>query len=680
MDITFVGGNNITLSADTAGSKMVISAGNYLTTAMASNRGSDFMGTNTALTANGVSVTANSSGLSLNFPAFLTTAAQSNQVINSINGSTGTFSFNTGSSLSSSRVGNAITFGLASNITTALQSAGAYLTTARASNDAIGLNSALTANGVSVTANSSGLSLNFPAFLTTAQSPGAYLTTAMQSGSQSQVWVMGNSSGTIGGTNISGTMFSNGLSLSANAPAAGVGIAAGTRTATTAGNILFDSGNGITFGLNAVGGSVMTASHNGLTTAAQSNQVVNSLNGSTGQISLNVGSSLSSSTAGSSITFGLASNITTALQSAGAYLTTAMASNRGSDFVQATAAFAGTNASGTINSNGISVSVAAPGGGGGVMISAGTNSRSTGTVDFENSNGVSFGMDTNGTITASVVQPATLSQFANAQILINTSNNVGVAGGNAPIFPITVPYYVSVDFVRFLNSGLGGLGVASTMTATTSANTSATVGKSNTLAMMLMTKGTGASSQSLYSVLSTEYTNAMQMQITVGAVGSQYTYNYSQSMHGAGGVTTSFSTSIAISNASVILPATSLGDTRFSGNRFLDMPLSTLLTPGVYWMFLAHRTSITTQAASFSNHMVGRLNVNTLFGLGGSNITNFGPPDGATTVASLQMPFYMQGNITSAAPIYTTSAIPFSSIRANSSGNAFPIVQFIKEA
>jgi hypothetical protein len=51
------------------------SQGAYLTTAMASNAGSNFIGTNTALTANGVSMTANSSGLSLNFPAFLTTAA-----------------------------------------------------------------------------------------------------------------------------------------------------------------------------------------------------------------------------------------------------------------------------------------------------------------------------------------------------------------------------------------------------------------------------------------------------------------------------------------------------------------------------------------------------------------------------------------------------------------------------
>lgn len=45
----------------------------------------------------------------------------------------------------------------------------------------------------------------------------------------------------------------------------GVFIAAGTRTAVTNNTVLFETGNGITFGLNAVGGSVMTASHNGLT-------------------------------------------------------------------------------------------------------------------------------------------------------------------------------------------------------------------------------------------------------------------------------------------------------------------------------------------------------------------------------------------------------------------------------
>lgn len=56
------------------------------------------------------------------------------------------------------------------------------------------------------------------------------------------------------------------------------------------------------------------------------------------------------------VSFGLSGSTITASHNG---LTTAMASNRGTDFVQATAAFAGTNATGTIASSGISVSVAA---------------------------------------------------------------------------------------------------------------------------------------------------------------------------------------------------------------------------------------------------------------------------------------------------------------------------------
>src|SRR6185436_19374786 len=100
------------------------------------------------------------------------------------------------------------------------------------------------------------------------------------------------------------------------------------------------------------------------------------------------------------VSFGLdAGTITATVQTN--YLTTAMASNRGTDFVQATAAFAGTNASGTIASNGISVSVAAPGAGASGNFSAGTTSNNLSQVSFKNTNGVSFGLDA-GTITATV--------------------------------------------------------------------------------------------------------------------------------------------------------------------------------------------------------------------------------------------------------------------------------------
>lgn len=131
-------------------------------------------GTQTATS--GTVVFANSNGITFGMSGSTQVTASHNGItqqstqpaVAQLNGSSGTMSIAVGSSLSASSNASTITFGLASNITTALQSAGNYLTTARASNDAIGLNSALTANGVSMTANSSGLSLNFPAFLTTA--------------------------------------------------------------------------------------------------------------------------------------------------------------------------------------------------------------------------------------------------------------------------------------------------------------------------------------------------------------------------------------------------------------------------------------------------------------------------------------------------------------------------------
>src|SRR3990167_2483632 len=107
------------------------------------------------------------------------------------------------------------------------------------------------------------------------------------------------------------------------------------------------------------------------------------------------------------VSFGLSGSAITASHNA---LTTAMASNRGSDFVQATAAFAGTSSSGTIASNGISVSIgpyittamlsnAATISN--IRVSAGTTSNLASAFTFADSNGISFGLNA-GTITGTV--------------------------------------------------------------------------------------------------------------------------------------------------------------------------------------------------------------------------------------------------------------------------------------
>lgn len=374
---------------------------NGLTTARASN---DAIGLNTALTGNGVSVTANSSGLSINVPAFLTTAAQSGHShgvtlnLTNINGTTGGNSNGINLSLSavvpaqtvqpvaySAANGSAnfstLAFANSQGVSFSTGTQGLYatvktdyLTTARASTDAIGLNSALTANGVSMTANSSGLSLNFPAFLTTA---------AQSNHSH------GNPSLNL--TNLSGTTASNSagftLSLSAANPGGGGGAAlsAGTQSVST-GTVAFANSNGISFGMS--GSNQITASHNGLTTARASNDAVGlntalTANGvswtvNSSGLSLNVPAFLTTAMqSGASANFAATGFTTTSAagaviagthdtaglklavpaflttaQAPGAYLTTARASN---DAIGLNSAITQNGVSMTANSSGLSL-------------------------------------------------------------------------------------------------------------------------------------------------------------------------------------------------------------------------------------------------------------------------------------------------------------------------------------
>jgi hypothetical protein len=170
--------------------------------------------------------------------------------------------------------------------------------------------------------------------------------------------------------------------------------------------------------------------------------ITTTASGGAGNVNISAGSTSIVSTAftfsnSNGVTFGIDTNaqltasVQTNYQTPGAYLTTAMASNRGSDFVQATAAFHGTNASGTINSNNISVSVAAPAAQS-INISAGTTSSNVSAVTFSNANGVSFGYDgTNVTATVATNYAGTGTSATNASITLNTAGlAISVAAGS----------------------------------------------------------------------------------------------------------------------------------------------------------------------------------------------------------------------------------------------------------
>lgn len=204
----------------------------------------------------------------------------------SANFSTLTFANSNGVSFSTG------TQGLYATVATNYQSQGAYLTTARASNDAVGLNTAV--SNVTATINSSGLSLDARGYagtgttlaganvsfsatlnsnglnLSGSVSPGgagdgynsAQFTNSTANSTMPLLWA-GNSNGS---GNVTIGLTGSTITMSASGGGGGAAISAGANSQNT-GTIIFSNANGVSFGLNA---GTMTASHNGLT--SQSSQ------------------------------------------------------------------------------------------------------------------------------------------------------------------------------------------------------------------------------------------------------------------------------------------------------------------------------------------------------------------------------------------------------------------------
>jgi len=275
-------------------------------------------------------------------------------------------------------------------------------------------------------------------------------------------------------TNLTGTTASasNGLTLSLSAAAAGsLNLSAGT-TSNNLTAVTFSNSNGISFGMN---GSTMTASHN----AATSNHshgnptlALTNLTGTTASASNGFTLSLSAAAAGGANSFTVYALSNTTVNSSGtiaasalsmrAYGVLSIGTSNGSllfstpdpeEFTQLSVGFstngntagntglvtgqmvlaggANITLSGSTNGNSMTVSVigGAGGGGGGVGVSAGTQSVSTGTMVFSNSNNVSFGMSGSSRITASAVVNVSGGTTSNNLSAIVFSNSNGISFG-----------------------------------------------------------------------------------------------------------------------------------------------------------------------------------------------------------------------------------------------------------
>lgn len=354
-------------------------------------------------------------------------------------------------------------------------------------------------SGTLVFSNSNGVSFGMNAGTVTASHNG--LTTAAASNHS-------HGNPTLALTNLSGTTASNSagltLSLSANSPAGGtVNVSAGT-TSNNLTNFVLSNSNGVSFGLN---GSTVTASHNGLTTAAQSNHshgnptlALTNLSGTTASNSAGLTLSLSANAPGAAtLTVSAVGNTT--VNSSGtwanalslrAYGILSAGTSNGSlllstpdavDFTQLSVGnsnlgntagdtgvftgrvvFVGTNnitLSGSSNGGSATISISgASGGGAAVTASAANGSYTVGNLSFSNANGISFGTSAGSAITASHNALTTAA-------VSNHSHGFSAAGGSSAFQTLSFSNGGGVSFTN--TNGQVGATVATTYRASNDA-------------------------------------------------------------------------------------------------------------------------------------------------------------------------------------------------------------------
>lgn len=493
---------------------------------------------------------------------------------------------------------NGISFGLSESSITASHNA---LTTAMASNrgsDFVQAAAAFAGTSASGTIASNGISVSI----------GPYLTTAMASNRGTDFV---QAAAAFAGTSASGTIASNGISVSIGpylttamasnaATLSNIKVSAGTLSANRS-DITFSNASGVSFGLET----------NGVVTATVKTD----------------------------------------------YLTTAMASNRGSDFVQATAAFAGTSASGTIASGGISVSIgpyittaalsgdttkyvqaweltgntagttsSAQGtkiyfsGGANVTLSGNNNTIvvSGGAGGAETQTGISGisqsqTMYTSGTVIMSEQANITINSSVNGALqylrfsvaapggagaarsyfnwpeVVANSSAVQISGSTKYLQPIEIPHDLSVSYARF---PITLSCVGSMASIATTANHTLRLQISSTIQLAFYSLGVGANSRSLQSYFTTSTLWAQTATIGAGAVGSNWSSGHTISFPGESGQNTSFTSSGAVTQSNRSLNTTQL--TNFTNLRFLNIPMATSFSAGMYWMAYNSSTSMST--------------------------------------------------------------------------------------
>lgn len=594
------------------------------------------------------SMTLNSSGLNLSFSV----AAQSNQ--SAIRG----FGVsNTGATAGNTGISTGIDWVMAGSslLTLSQSTAGggpntvwiqhpAWLTTARASNDGIGTNTAQT--NVTWTVNSSGLSFN----------AGGYAGTST----------------TFNGANISGSMTHNTLGLALSLSVAAPGAAAENNAinllgANTAGNTTV---TGSTLGFSGINMTLSGALDSKLVFSVAAQSAQSAIRG--------FGVSNTGATAGNTgISTGIdwviaGSNLITLSQSTAgggpdtvwiqhpAWLTTARASNDGIGTNTAQ-----TNVTWTVNSSGLSFNAAGYAGSSSGFAGAGISGSMT-----HNTSGLNLSLSVPATSSLVGINGISISTAGSTisvlpQWISSYENMEGIAGSVTLTFnaasisygvAFLLPGPISASFIRVPALMTTNSTTIATMASATASASGAIFSTWNAVVYSL---GAGANSLSLQSVASGSAGFTFRNSISItNSTQASYTLGFSAQANGAG---TTRTTQYSVSNTNYSFTTDQIA-TEWSSNRMIDIPFANSLSPGAYWAIIGLSTSSASAGAAglaaltncnvrYSNHYaVSQMNLS--FGIMGStNMTSGG---------------LMGAGSFSTAGGGTTNSIPISAISSNS--------------
>ena len=336
-------------------------------------------------------------------------------------------------------------------------------------------------------------------------------------------------------------------------------------------NLVFSNSNGVSFGLSASTITVSVAPSGGLT----------NVNISAGTTSQNLSNFIFSNS--NNVSFGLDGSTITAIATVASTqgninISAGTTSNLSSNFIFSNS----NNVSFGLNNNTVTATVTIASSLTNVNISAGTTSNNLSVLVFSNSNGVTFGLD-GSTITASAVGGAgggaTLSYYENMPLVPDTAT-IGMSS-LMMVHPFVLNQNLSGSFLRHPVS----FTLSNQTFGATSAVTTWTVSKVNTFGINIFTRGTGASSNSLFSQFTTSIGSTHATVVQAGAVGSNYTVTYSF-VYPLSGSTSSFSTSYACTSASYVVNNAGVSAS-FGSIKWLDYPFDNSFTPGNYWVGIA---------------------------------------------------------------------------------------------